>query len=149
MLSKDRYACSAEKSTRCFLAIRLISQFPIKLCRFNRKYSRTMRLILFRLTAGPTFLVTVMPIRDRPCWLVSKTAIKCLFWILRPLLDSAINSCRFNILSAFVNEKRKGPNPSLSENFTSAATNFRLDAHSRPHNCMFNTNHKMWLAGAW
>jgi hypothetical protein len=86
----------------------LMSQFPDKSCRFNLKYSRTKRLILFRLTAGPTFFVTVTPIRDRPHELGKKSAMKCSFCILRPVWDRAINSRRFKILSAFVREKRNG-----------------------------------------
>ena len=108
MFFNDRFAWSTEIWTICLLAIRLISQFPLKSCRFSRKYSRTTRLILLRLTAGPTFFVTVMPIRDRPSWLGANTAIKCSFCILRPISVRATNSCRFNILSAFVREKRNG-----------------------------------------
>jgi hypothetical protein len=85
-----------------------MSHSPDRNCRFNRKNSRTIRLILFLLTARPSFFVTVTPNRDRPCRLGEKTAIKCSFCILRPLLDSAINSCRFKIRSAFVKENCNG-----------------------------------------
>ena len=92
-----------------FLAIMLMSHTPDSNCRFNRKNSRTRRLILFLLTAPPTFLVTVMPNRERPCRPGEKTAIKYSFWILRPVFANAINSWRFKILSAFVKENRNGP----------------------------------------
>jgi len=92
----------------CLLAMMLISHLPDKQCRFNRKNSRTRRLILFLLTAPPTFLVTVMPNRERPCRPGQKTAIKYSFWSLRPVFANAINSWRFKILSAFVKENRNG-----------------------------------------
>ena len=44
-------------------AIRLISQEPFSLCLFSRKNSRDSRLIRFRVTALPTFLLTVIPNR--------------------------------------------------------------------------------------
>jgi hypothetical protein len=49
-----------------------------------------------------------MPNREQPCLPGQKTAIKYSFWILRPFFDSAINSWRFKILSAFVKENRNG-----------------------------------------
>ena len=91
-----------------FLAIMLMSHSPDRNCRFNRKNSRTRRLILFLLTARPTFLVTVMPNRERPYRPGEKTAIKCSFCILRPVFANAINSRRFKILSAFEKEYRNG-----------------------------------------
>ena len=91
-----------------FLAIMLMSHTPDSNCRFNRKNSRTRRLILFLLTAPPTFLVTVMPNRERSCRPGEKTAIKYSFWILRPVFANAMNSWRFKILSAFVKENRNG-----------------------------------------
>ena len=142
MSSNDRYACSAENSMRCFLAIRLMSQFLGNLCRFNRKYSRTIRLILFLWTAGPTFFVTVMPIRDRPCWLGANTAIKCSFWNLRPFSDRAIKSFRFKILSAFVREKRTDKHPTwLSINLISFPDNFQISTGSRSLNLILTTSH--------
>ena len=108
MSVNDRKAFSEEKSAACLLAIMLMSQCPAKWCRLNRKYSRTRRLILFRLTAGPTFLVTVMPMRDRPSWLGEKIAMKCSFCILRPDSAKAMNSRRFKIRSALVKRKRNG-----------------------------------------
>ena len=101
---KDRQAFSDVMSAIWFLAIMLMSHSPNNKCRFNRKNSRTRRLILFLLTARPTFLVTVTPNRERPCRLGEKTAIKYSFCTLRPEVASAIYSWRFKILSAFVNE---------------------------------------------
>src|SRR5210317_697371 len=86
----------------------LMSHSPDRNCRFNRKNSLTRRLILFLLTAPPTFLVTVTPNRERPCRPGEKTAIKYSFCIFRPEFASAINSWRFKILSAFVNEYCNG-----------------------------------------
>ena len=102
----DREASSDEMSAIWFLAIILMSHTPDRNCRFNRKNSRTRRLILFLLTARPTFLVTVMPNRERPYRPGEKTAIKCSFCNLRPVFANAINSRRFKILSAFEKEYR-------------------------------------------
>ncbi len=85
-----------------------MSHSPDRNCRFNRKNSRTRRLILFLLTARPTFFVTVTPNRERPCRPEEKTAIKHSFCILRPDFASAMNSWRFKILSAFVKEYCNG-----------------------------------------
>ena len=87
-----------------------MSHSPDSNCRFNRKNSLTRRLILFLLTAPPTFLVMVTPNRERPCRPAEKTAIKYSFCILRPDSDSAINSWRFKILSPFVKENCIGKN---------------------------------------
>lgn len=84
----------------------LISQFWFKCCLFNRKYSRTRRLIRFLCAAFPTFRVTVMPslgLSSRPGL---KKAIKQSFWNLRPDLVSSRNSDRFKIRSSFLKEKR-------------------------------------------
>ena len=86
----------------------LMSQLAEKLCRFNRKNSRIIRLIRFRLTALPTFFVTVMPNRDRLCSEGEKKTMKCSFCIFRPEFASSINSFRFKILWAFEWEKRNG-----------------------------------------
>ena len=104
----DRQACSDVMSALWFLAIMLMSHAPDINWRFNRKNSRTRRLILFLLTACPTFLVTVMPNRERLCRPGEKTAIKFSFCILRPDFASAINSRRFKILSAFMKEYCNG-----------------------------------------
>ena len=104
----DRQAFSDVMSAIWFLAIMLMSHSPDRNCRFNRKNSRTRRLILFLLTARPTFLVTVTPNRERPCRPGEKTAIKYSFCIRRPDFASAINSWRFKILSAFVKEYCNG-----------------------------------------
>ena len=104
----DRKAFSEVMPALCLLAMTLISHLPDKQCRFNRKYSRTSRLMRFRSTACPTFLVTVTPNRDWWCCAGRKYAIKSLFCTLLPSFDRAINSLRFRILSAFVNEKRNG-----------------------------------------
>ena len=104
----DRPAISDVMSSIWFLAIMLMSHSPDSNCRFNRKNSRTRRLILFLLTAHPTFLVTVTPNRERPCRLGKKTAIKYSFCILRPDFASLTNSWRFKILSAFVKEYCNG-----------------------------------------
>jgi hypothetical protein len=93
-----------------FFAIMLMSHSPDSNCRFNRKNSLTRRLILFLLTAPPTFLVIVTPSRERPCRPAEKTAIKYSFCILRPDFASAINSWRFKILSPFVKENCIGKN---------------------------------------
>ena len=97
-----------------YLAMMLMSHTPDRNCLFNRKNSRTRRLILFRLTAPPTFLVTVMPNRERPCRPGENTAIKCSFWNLRPVFANAINSWRFKILSAFLKENRNGQTSRLN-----------------------------------
>ena len=107
-----------------FLAIILMSHTPDRNCRFNRKNSRTRRLILFRLTAPPTLLVTVMPNRERPCRPGEKTAIKYSFWILRPVFANAINSWRFKILSAFVKENRNGLSSWLNLKKSSSGNNW-------------------------
>ena len=110
----DRYAFSEVMPALCLLAMMLISHLPDKQCRFNRKNSRTNRLIRFRSTACPTFFVTVTPNRD---WLYcagKKYAIKSTFCALRPDFDRAINSLRLRILSAFVKEKRNGQASILS-----------------------------------
>jgi hypothetical protein len=103
---KERKALSVERSAACRLAIMLMSQFPDNRCRLSRKNSRTIRFILFRLTARPTFLVTVMPIRDLPCGSAQKYAMKFSFWIFRPDFERARYSRLRKILSAFVKVKR-------------------------------------------
>lgn len=108
MSAIDRKADSEEKSAACLLAIILISQIPARRCRLNLKCSRISRLIRLRLTAGPTFLVTVMPIRDRPSRLGEKMAMKCSFCIRRPDLARARYSRLFKILSALVKKNRNG-----------------------------------------
>ena len=113
-------------STIWFLAIMLMSHTPDRNCRFNRKNSRTRRLILFLLTAPPTFLVTVMPNRERPCRPGEKTAIKYSFWILRPVFANAIKSWRFKILSAFVKENRNGQASWLNLKKSSSGNNWAL-----------------------
>ena len=92
----------------CLLAMILISQLPDKQCRFNRKNSRTSRLIRFLSLACPTFFVTVTPNRDRSYCEGKIYAIKSLDCTLRPDFDKAINSLRLRILSAFVKKKRNG-----------------------------------------
>lgn len=104
----DRKAFSDGMPALCLLAMMLISHLPDKQCRFNRKNSRTSRLIRFLSTACPTFFVIVTPNRD---WLYcagKKYAIKLASCTLRPDFDKAINSLRLRILSAFVKEKRNG-----------------------------------------
>lgn len=61
---RDLKACPAVKSAASFLAMMLMSQYPLILCLFSRKYSREKRLIRLRQTALPTFFVTVIPRRD-------------------------------------------------------------------------------------
>ncbi len=108
IFSSDRNTFSEVMPALCLLAMMLISHLPDKQCRFNRKYSRTSRLIRFRSTACPTFLVTVTPNREWLCCAGKKYAIKSVFCTLRPSFDRAINSLRLRILSAFVNKKRNG-----------------------------------------
>ena len=110
----DRWAISEVISALCLLAMMLISQLPDRQCRFNRKNSRTSRLIRFRSTACPTFFVTVTPNRDRLYCACKKYAINSVFCTLRPDFDRAINSGRLRILSAFVKVKRKGQASILS-----------------------------------
>jgi hypothetical protein len=50
------------------LAMMLISIRHIKRSLFNRKWSRISRLILFLVTAFPTFFDTVIPRRDLASW---------------------------------------------------------------------------------
>jgi len=64
MFCKDKNIRFDVKQAACFFAMILMSQFPENLCLFNLKYSRKNLLILLRTAALPTFLVTVIPIRD-------------------------------------------------------------------------------------
>ena len=121
-----------------FLAIMLMSHAPDINCRFNRKNSRTRRLILFLLTACPTFLVTVTPSLERPCRPGAKTAMKFSFCILRPDFASATNSWRFNILSPFVKEYCNGQASWLNLNKFQGGKNWALwkqDINYQPLNC--------------
>ncbi len=109
-----------------FLAMILMSHSPNKDCRFNRKNSRTRRLILFLLTARPTFLVTVTPNLERPCRPGEKTAIKQSFCTLRPQFASSMNSWRFNSLSALVKVYRNGHASWLDETKATGSSNWSL-----------------------
>ena len=104
MSCRDEDTCSDDKVAASCLAIMLISQIPVSLCLFSRKYSREYLLILLRVTAGPTFFVTVIPRRTLSVRPEEYTAIKCLFWILLPDLANLRNSVLLNNLSALVKE---------------------------------------------
>ena len=104
IFSKDKKVSFEHNPAAFFFAISWISQLPVILCRFCRKYSLVNRLILFRVTAFPTFFDTVIPRRvllKRPGL---KVMIKCLFFIFFPNLDNRRNSRLLKILSALVNE---------------------------------------------
>ena len=73
--------------TPAFLGMMLISHLPVILCRFNRKYSRESRLILFRVAASPTFLVTVIPRRVLSVRPGQNVTIKCRSWSFFPHRD--------------------------------------------------------------
>lgn len=73
--------------------------------RFNRKNSRVSRLIRLRVTAFPTFLVTVIPRRIRPKRLGRYLTIKYASWIFLPPCASATKSGRFKMRSALVKLK--------------------------------------------
>lgn len=75
-----------------FLAIIFISQYPLIKCWFNLKCSRTNRLTLLRVTADPTFLETVIPIRVLSKDPGKKMTIKFLVYIFLPFSDNLINS---------------------------------------------------------
>lgn len=107
MFFRDAKACSDDRSAASFLAIIFISQFPVSLCLFSRKYSRQTRLILLRVGACPTFFVTVTPRRALSKRPGEKMATKCLLWIFFPVFDNRKKSGRFKILSALVNEKKR------------------------------------------
>lgn len=139
MSAIDRKAFSEEKPAACLLAIILISHVPAKWCRFNRKCSRTSRLIRLRLTAGPTFLVTVMPIRDRPRRLGEKIAMKCSFCIRRRDSARARYSRRFKILSALVRKKRNGQSSHLNNRKFSFRADKDLNGQKdKPHAALQN-----------
>lgn len=78
-MSSDEKAGVDGRSAAGFFAMTLMSQFPRSRWRFNLKYSRTYRLMRFRATAQPTFLVTVMPKRGRWARPDPKLAIKYRF----------------------------------------------------------------------
>ena len=86
-----------------FFAMTLISNWPGKLPLFNRKYSRMIRLILFLVTAFPTFLETVMPRRDLENWFFPTTNIKWSLWWRNPFFCKNRYSADDFIRSALVN----------------------------------------------
>jgi len=103
----DKETFFDDRAAASFFAMIFISQYPVIMCLFSLKYSRENRLILFRIVAFPTFLVTVTPRRvilNRPG---ENIATKYLFWVFFPTFDNRINSDLFRILSALVNKKRK------------------------------------------
>jgi hypothetical protein len=63
MFCRDKKASADVKLAASFFDIMFISRQPAILCLFSRKYSRVNRLILLRVVALPTFLVTVTPRR--------------------------------------------------------------------------------------
>jgi len=78
MFFSDMNACSEVSWAAALVAAMLISQQPMIVCLFSRKYSRENRLTLLRAAASPTLLDTVMPRRvlsNRPG---QKIATKCL-----------------------------------------------------------------------
>ena len=70
-------------------------------CRLSRKYSLTNRFNRLRITALPTFLVTVIPSRDLSASFNAKRMIKCRSRTCFPFRDNRRNSFRFRSLSAF------------------------------------------------
>lgn len=119
MFFSDMNACSEVSWAAALVAAMLISQQPMIVCLFSRKYSRENRLTLLRAAAPPTLLDTVMPRRvlsNRPG---QKIATKCLLWIFFPYLDKRIKSGRFKILSALAKKKRKRSRSYLTRCFSS------------------------------
>ena len=102
----DANTFSGERSMAFFLAMILMSQFWLKCCLFNRKYSRIRRLIRFLCAALPAFRVTVMPSLERLNWPGWIKAIRESFSSLRPDLVISRNCDRFKIRSSFLKEKR-------------------------------------------
>ena len=76
---KDDITESEVNVADSFFAMILISQLPPKLPLFKRKNSRDNLLILFRMTADPTLLLTVTPSRDLSYLPGQKVMIKNLF----------------------------------------------------------------------
>lgn len=105
MFFRKEKNASPVKWAASFFAMIFISQLPVILCLFSRKYSRERRLILLRVAAWPTFFVTVMPRRVRSYRPWANREIKYLFWTFFPNFDNRRNSERFKIRSALVKEK--------------------------------------------